>query len=49
MDVEPLGLETCEPADDRDELLSDLIQMLQTLVEAEVVKIVGAEFVAQEH
>jgi hypothetical protein len=45
----PLGLEPCEPADDRLELLSDVVELVQALVETEVVEIVGAEFVAQEH
>jgi hypothetical protein len=31
MDVEPLGLETGEPADDGLELVTDLIEMVQAL------------------
>ena len=49
MDVEPLGLETCEPADDGLESVTDCIEMVQAFVETEVVKVVGAELVAQEH
>ena len=49
MDVEPLGLESGEPADDGLELVADLIQMIQSLLETEVVEVVGTEFVAQEH
>ena len=49
MDVEPLGLETGEPADDGLEPMADLIQVIQSLPETEVVEIVGTEFVAQEH
>src|SRR5215472_2012946 len=49
MDVEPLGLETREPVDDGQELLTDVIEMAQPLVEAEVIKVIGAKFVAQEY
>jgi len=49
VDVEPLGLESGEPADDGLELVADLIQMIQSLLETEVVEVVGTEFVAQEH
>src|ERR1700758_3820806 len=46
---EPLGLESGEPPDDGLELVADLIQMIQSLLETEVVEVVGTEFVAQEH
>ena len=49
MDVEPLGLETGEATDDALELVADFSQMVQSLFEAEVVEVVGAEFVAQEY
>src|SRR5215469_11969912 len=49
VNVEPLGLETGEPADDALELVADLIQMAEPLSEAEIVEVVGAEFVAQVH
>ncbi len=49
MDVEPLGLETGELADDGLKPLADLIEMIQPLLETEVVEVVGTEFVAQEH
>jgi hypothetical protein len=49
MDVEPLGLKASEPADDSLELVADLIEMVQAFVEAEVVKVVGTGFVAQEY
>ena len=48
VDVEPLGLETGKPADDGLEPVADLIQMIQSLLETEVVEVVGTEFVAQE-
>src|SRR5262245_57979884 len=46
VDIEPLGLEPGKPADDALELVADLIQMVEVLFEAEIVEIVGAEFVA---
>src|SRR5579863_7047205 len=49
MGVEPLGLETCEPTDDGLEFVTDCIEMLQAFEETEVVKVVGAYLVAQEH
>ena len=49
VDVEPLGLETGKPADDALELVADLVQMVEAFFETEIVKVVGAEFVAQEH
>jgi hypothetical protein len=49
VDVEPLGLESGKPADDGLEPVADLIQMIQSLLETEVVEVVGTEFVAQEH
>jgi hypothetical protein len=49
VDVEPLGLQTGKPADDALELVADLVQMVEPLFETEIVKVVGAEFVAQEH
>ena len=49
VDVEPLGLEAGEPADDALELVADLIQMVEPLSEAKIVEIVGAEFIAQVH
>jgi hypothetical protein len=49
VNVEPLGLETGEPADDGLKPLADLIQVIQPLLETEVVEVVGTEFVAQEH
>src|SRR5215470_8839023 len=48
MDVEPLGLEAGEAADDGLELLTHLIEMVQPFAETEVVEVVGAEFVAQQ-
>jgi len=48
MDVEPLGLEAGEAADDSLELLTHLIEMVQPFAETEVVEVVGAEFVAQQ-
>src|SRR5215813_1415971 len=49
VNVEPLGLEPGEPADDALELVADLIQMVEPLSEAKIVEIVGAEFIAQVH
>jgi hypothetical protein len=49
VDIEPLGLESCEAADDSLELLTNLVRMVQALFETEVVKVVGAEFIAQKH
>jgi hypothetical protein len=49
VDVEPLGLKTGKSADDALELVADLIQMVEPLFETEIVEVVGAEFVAQEH
>src|SRR5215468_5192829 len=49
MDIEPLGLETGNPADNALELVTDLIQMVEVLFETEIVEAVGAEFGAQEH
>ena len=46
MNIEPLGLEAGEAADNSLELLPDLIEMLQALFETEVVEVVGAELVA---
>jgi hypothetical protein len=48
VDVEPLGLEPCEPGDGCLELLPGVVEIVQALVETEVVEIVGADFVAQE-
>src|SRR5215813_1003479 len=48
VDVEPLGLEAGEPADAL-KLVADLIEMVEPLFETEIVEVVGAEFVAQEH
>jgi hypothetical protein len=49
VDVEPLGLKACEPTDDGLEFVTDCIEVVQAFVEAKVVKVVGAELVAQEH
>jgi hypothetical protein len=49
MDVEPLGLEAGEAADDGLELVTHLVEMLQVLSQTEVVEVVGAELVAQKH
>jgi hypothetical protein len=49
MDVEPRGLETSEPADDRLELTTNLVEIVQALFETEVIEVVGAKFVAQEY
>ena len=49
MDVEPLGLEAGEAADDGLELLTHLIEMVQPFAETEVVEVVRAELVAQKH
>jgi hypothetical protein len=48
MDVEPLGLEAGEAADDGLELVAHLIEMVQPFAQTEVVEVVGAEFVAQK-
>jgi len=47
MNIEPLSLEAGEAADNSLELLPDLIEMLQSLFETEVVEVVGAELVAE--
>lgn len=49
VDIEPLCLETGEPADDAVEFVADLVEMVDALFETEVVEIVGAQFVAQKH
>src|SRR5215831_15416825 len=49
VDVEPLRLETGEPADDAVELVADLVEMIEPLFETEIVEVVGAQFVAEEH
>jgi hypothetical protein len=49
MDVEPLGLEAGEAADNGLELVTHLVEMLQALSQTEVVEVVRAELVAQKH
>ena len=49
MDVEPLGLEAGEAADDGLELVTHLVEMLQVFSQTEVVEVVRAELVAQKH
>ena len=48
MDVEPLGLETGESADDGLKPLAHLIQMIQFLLETEVVEVVGAPMTSRK-
>jgi hypothetical protein len=48
VNVEPLGLEASEAAGDDFERLADGIEIVQSLFEAEVVEVVGAELIAQE-
>src|SRR3954464_11261439 len=48
MDVEPVRLVAGETAGDGLECLADRIQMVQSFAPTEVVKVVGAQFVAQE-
>jgi hypothetical protein len=47
MDIEVLGLETGKAIGDGLESLTHSIQMIQSLLQAEVAQVVGAEFVAQ--
>ena len=49
VDVEPLGLEPGKPAQDGLELVANLVQMVDPFFESEIVEVVGAQFVAQEH
>ena len=49
MDIEPLRLEAGEPVGDGLERLTDRVEMVQPFLETEVGKVVGTEFVAQEH
>jgi len=46
--VEALGLEGGETIRDGEELLAHRGQMLQTLLEAEIAQVVGADLIAQE-
>src|SRR3954464_7599292 len=48
MDVEPVRLVAGETAGDGLKRLADRIQMVQSFPKAEVVEVVGAQFVAQE-
>ena len=48
MDVEPLRLETGEAGGDGLETLADGIEVVQSLLEAEVGEVVGDQLVAQE-
>ena len=48
MNIEPLGLKASEAAGDDFERLADGIEIVQSLFEAEVVEVVGAELIAQE-
>ena len=48
MDVEPLGLITGEAVGDRLEGGADGVELIEPLLEAEVIEVVGAELVAQE-
>ena len=47
MDVEALGLETGKTIRDGLEPLTDGVEMVESLLQAEVPEIVGTEFVAQ--
>ena len=48
VNVEPLGLKASEAAGDDFEGLADGVEIVQSLFEAEVVEVVGAELIAQE-
>src|SRR4249919_3277814 len=48
MNIEPLGLKASEAAGDDFERLADGIEIVQSLFEAEVVEVVGAELITQE-
>jgi hypothetical protein len=48
VDVDPLRLETGEAGSDGLEALADGLKMVQSLLEAEVGKVVGDQFVAQQ-
>src|SRR5487761_929598 len=48
MDVEPLRLAAGETVGDDLKLLAHRLQMVQTLLQAEVAQVVGAQFIAQE-
>src|SRR5882724_861107 len=48
MDVQALGLKSGEAVSDRQELLAHGGHMLQTLLQAEIGQIVGADLIAQE-
>src|SRR5450755_1000366 len=48
MDVEALGLETGEPVGDDLEAFAHRVEMVESLFEAEVAQIIGADLVAQK-